>query len=334
MRSNKSPKTMDDIARLAGVSKPTVSRALQDSPLVNAKTKEKVLEVAQRYGYAANRNAQNLRRKRNNTIALAIDYPSLPEHRINDPFHFELLANVSNALAARDQDLLLCSPRSSTGYETILASKGADGLLIFGQVGRKDALRRMAKFGVPFVVWGTPDPEGGYSVVSSDNIGGGRLAARRFMELGRRRVAFMGPPDHPEIAARREGLVAGLSESGSRLLLDIHPADFSYDAALAAARQVLKSSAETPDAIFCGSDTFAIGTLAALREAGVDVPSSCSVIGYDDGPAAILHTPQLTTVRQDTRMAGAVLVETLMQVIDGARPRPKLLPVELIVRAT
>src|SRR5689334_20791251 len=78
-RSTKTLRTMDDIAELAGVSKPTVSRALQDSPLVNAKTKEHVLKVAERYGYVVNRNAQNLRRQRNDVIALALDYSALPE---------------------------------------------------------------------------------------------------------------------------------------------------------------------------------------------------------------------------------------------------------------
>ncbi|HKY93024.1 MAG TPA: substrate-binding domain-containing protein, partial [Nevskiaceae bacterium] len=214
-------------------------------------------------------------------------------------------------------------------------SKSADGLLLVGQGGREDKLRRLARAGVPFVVWGSPDPAGGYSVVGSDNALGGRLAARRFLETGRRRLAFLGPAGHTEIAARRAGFGAELAKAGhGTKVRDLPVADFSYEAGVAAARAALANGAPFPDAIFCASDTLAIATIAVLRETGVDVPSACSVIGFDDGPSAVLHIPPLTTIRQDTRMAGAVWVETLMRVIDGAAPRPVLLPVELVVRGT
>src|SRR3546814_5396139 len=104
---------MDDIARVAGVSKPTVSRALQDSPLVSDETKRKILEIARRHGYVVNRNAQNLRRRRSDTIAVVIDFPHLPENRLSDPFHFELLGNIANALSVRQQDVLRSEEHTS-----------------------------------------------------------------------------------------------------------------------------------------------------------------------------------------------------------------------------
>src|SRR5689334_18282835 len=131
---------MDDIARLAGVSKPTVSRALRDSPLVTDETKQPIREIAQRHGYDINRNAANLRRQRTDTIAVIIDFPALPEHRLSDPFHFELLANIANALTVRQQDVLLCSPGSAHngGYAHLLANKGVDGIIFLGDSGRHD----------------------------------------------------------------------------------------------------------------------------------------------------------------------------------------------------
>ena len=105
--SKKRAITMDDIAALAKVSKPTVSRALGNSPLVNVKTREHVLAVARQHGYAVNRNAQKLRHNRSNTIAVSIDFQSHQQNHVSDPFIFELLAGVSEALGELNQDLVL-----------------------------------------------------------------------------------------------------------------------------------------------------------------------------------------------------------------------------------
>jgi DNA-binding LacI/PurR family transcriptional regulator len=150
------PKRMDDIARLAGVSKPTVSRALQDSPLVSDETKQRIVDIARRNGYVVNRSAQNLRRRRTDTIAVVIDFPHLPEHRLSDPFHFEMLGNIANALSVRRQDILLCSEQSAHqgGFEHMRANKGVDGIVFIGQSGRHEEFRTLAKAGVPVVVWG------------------------------------------------------------------------------------------------------------------------------------------------------------------------------------
>lgn len=323
---------MDDIARLAGVSKPTVSRALQDSPLVSDETKRRILEVARRHGYVVNRSAQNLRRRRTDTIALVIDFPHLPENRLSDPFHFELLGNIANALAVRQQDVLLCSEQSAHqgGFEQMTANKGVDGIIFLGQSGRHEEFRSLAKAGVPFVVWGAHRSDASYCIVGSDNLLGGRLVAQRFRSLKRKRAMFLGPRGHIEIEQRQQGF----AEAWSGAVEELEVPDLSFVASRNAMLNRLDSGKSVPDALFAGSDTMAMGALAALRERGIEVPESCSVCGYDDSPAAIHHAPPLTTVRQDTRMAGAILVERLMQTIQGTPAASVLLPTDLVIRAT
>lgn len=336
LRRTSKAKTMDDIARLAGVSKPTVSRALNDSPLVLQETKQRVLEVARRYGYAVNRNAQKLREKRTNTIAVVIDFPSLPDHRLSDPFHFELLGNLANALTVRNQDILLYSPKigdEAQMYQTMLSSKRADGIIFIGQGGRLPILRELGKTHAPFVVWGARVEGSNYCVVGSDNFRGGELAGKRFASLGRRRVVFLGPPGHPEIDLRRAGLAQGVG-SGKIEIHDLRLTALSYQSSLDATRAYLANHKVRPDAIFGASDTIAMAAIAAFREHGLRTPEDFSAVGYDDSVQAVHHAPPLTTIRQDTWLAGALLVEKLIQMLDEGRPKSVLLPTDLIVRAT
>lgn len=321
--------TMDDIARLAGVSKPTVSRALHDSPLVTDETKARIVELARKHGYVVNRNAQNLRRQRSHTIIAVLDFPSLPEQRMSDPFHFELLANITNALALRRQDLLLCSPQPGDSYRSLLAEKGGDGIIFVGQGSREALLRDLSRSNTPFVVWGAQLEGSRYCTVGSDNHRGGWLVGRRFASLKRRRILFLGPRGHEEIDLRRMGLADGAGRAIDELVVG----DLSYRASLDAMAGYLGSHTP-PDAVFAASDTMAIAAIAALRQAGLSVPGDVSVCGYDDSPMAPYHTPALTTVRQDTRLAGALLVESLMQMLEGSRAKSVVLPTELIVRET
>ena len=329
MKKSTGPKRMADIARLAGVSKPTVSRALNDSPLVTEETRRRILDIARKHGYVVNRNAQNLRRRRTDTIAVIIDFPSLPEHRLSDPFHFELLGNIANNLAVRQQDVLLCSSQSGD-FEHLPSNKGVDGILFLGESGRQDELRALARSGVPFVVWGAHRSDAPYCVVGSDNRRGGRLVAQRFRNMKRQHPLFLGPRGHDEIEHR----CLGFEEDWGAAIEHLEVPDLSFVSSRDAMLARLDSGRPAPDAIFSGSDTMAMGALAALRDRGIDVPGACTVCGYDDSPSAIHHSPPLTTVRQDTRMAGAILVERLMQAVQGTAPGSVLLPTELVIRAT
>ncbi len=328
---------MDDVAKLAKVSKPTVSRALSDSPLVKQDTKDHILSVARKHGYAVNRNAQKLRHKRTNTVAVSLDFRSHKENHISDPFIFDLLAGVSEALGERSQDLLLCAPNHNDvdSFRHILSSRGADGLIVLGQGHREDMLGELARSGAPFVVWGDGTSETPYCVVGSDNYLGGKLAGKYLLAKGRRRLLFVGDTSFREIYQRRAGLQKVVEEMGNEVSFnDVVLGSFSYESAFEAASNFLAATREPPDAVFAFSDTAAMAFIHAFRAAGLDVPGQVSVVGYNDIPSAAYFSPPVTTIRQDIYQAGRLLVSNLMHMLDGLPARSSTIKTELIVRET
>lgn len=335
--TKKHPITMADIARIANVSKPTVSRALSNSPLINPETRRHVLAVASKHGYTVNRNAKNLRQGRVNTIAVSLDYPSHQSNHIADPFVLELLAGVSEALGKRNQDLLLCSPNHNGMNSLVdqLASRSADGLIMIGQGHREATLEKLASAGTPMVVWGAASEESDYCTVGSDNFLGGMLAGRYFLEKGRSRFLFVGDASHAEIGKRREGLARAAEQSPEVVSIqDISLTQFSFESAHDEAVRFLDSARELPDAVFAFSDTAAMAFIRALKSKGLTVPDDVSVVGYNDIPFASYSSPSITTIRQDTGEAGTLLVEKLLQILDGEIPEAGIIETRLIVRET
>ncbi|MDH3612795.1 MAG: LacI family DNA-binding transcriptional regulator [Gammaproteobacteria bacterium] len=329
--------TMDDIARLAKVSKPTVSRALSGSPLVKEDTKNRVLSVAHEQGYAVNRNAQKLRRKRTNTIAVSLDFRSHQQGHISDPFMFDLLAGVSEALGDRNQDLLLCAPNhnDTDAFQKILWSRGSDGFIILGQGHREEMLNEFAATGAPLVVWGAGAESAPYCVVGSDNHLGGRLAGDYLLDKGCQRIVFVGDRSFREIGLRFSGLCSAADERHHDVKIDsIELHNFSYEAAYEAANRYLDVTELRPDGVFAFSDTGAMAFISAFRDAGMDVPGDVSVVGYNDIASAAYFTPPLTTIRQDIHQAGRVLVAKLMRILDGETPSSGVIKTELIARET
>lgn len=329
--------TMDDIARLAKVSKPTVSRALSDSPLVTEKTRNRVLAVARQHGYAVNRNAQKLRRKRTNTVAVSLDFSSHQQGHIADPFMFDLLAGISEALGDRNQDLLLCAPNhnDADAFRKILWSRGADGFIVLGQGHREDMLNELAAANAPQVVWGAAADSARYCVVGSDNFQGGNLAGRYLLKKGRKRLVFVGDTSFREIGLRYAGLQHAVHDWPHDVETDcIELNGFSYESAYQVATRYLNVGQHRPDGVFACNDTAAMAFISALHDAGMSVPEEVSVVGYNDIPMAAYFTPKLTTVRQDIYQASRVLVAKLMRILEGEQPASTRIKTELIVRET
>lgn len=326
---------MDDIARLANVSKPTVSRVLNNSPLVTAETRERVLQVAREQGYAVNRNAQKLRQTRTDTVAVVLDFGSHRSGRIADPFIFELLAGVSEALSVRDQDLLLSPPSltDAKSYADLLSARAADGFIFLGQGDRQPMLRELARANLPFVVWGAVDPTEPYCAVGSDNRLGGRLAGELFARRGAKRWLYIGNTRHTEIEMRFDGLKEA-ARAHPGVVVECLPVEtMAYHSTYASAVEWLRSN-PAPDAVFTFSDTAAMAVLAAFREAGLNAPDDYALCGYNNIPPAAHFTPAITTIEQETHIAGAILVEKLMRLIEGTRAKSTVLPTKLIVRET
>lgn len=334
--SRKTPVTMDDVAKAANVSKPTVSRALSGSKLVNANTRAHVLTVAQSLGYTVNRNAQKLRHQRSNTIAVSIDFLSHRKNHISDPFIFELLAGVSEALGNENQDLLLTAPNhnDSQDFQKMLLSRGVDGFIFLGQGQRENMLDEFAKLGAPMVVWGAKRRKEGYCVVGSDNIGGGRLAGEYLLRQGRKSILFVGDPQHAEIFCRYKGLKQALASHPSIQLNEMHLSAFSYESTYDSAKEYFSSAKQIPDAIFAYSDTAAMAIIHVLKKMGRVIPRDVSIVGYNDLPTSGFFNPALSTIRQDPYLAGKLLVDKLMKLVDGKKVKSESIDTELIIRET
>ena len=323
---------MADIARLAGVSTSTVSRALSASPLIPEVTRQRITELARSLHYQVNIGAANLRKRDIQTVGVVVLGDSM--QTISDPFILSILGAVADALDERGMSLLLTrlSVARQAQMEAMVDSGQVAGLIVIGQLSWHEHLNTLARRGIPMAVWGACVPDAVYPVVGGDNASGGYLATRHLLQQGCRRIAFFGDISHPEAGLRHQGYARALREAGiepdPRLLQSFQFGDSQIRAVIDG---WLDQQPEI-DAVFASADIAAISLMGALKERGLDVPARVRVVGYDDITLAAYLHPSLTTVRQPTEVAGRALVELLFEAVAGSPRRSVMLPAELIVR--
>lgn len=325
---------MMDIARLAGVSTATVSRALNGSKLINEETRRRITELAQSLNYTINASAKNLRLGVNRTIGVVIPYDRKTRQHVSDPFFLGMLGALADALTDQGHDLLLS--RVDANHLDDLAQLYDTGrvsaVAVIGQWGHHDQLNELAVRRVPFVVWGAQLPGQLYCSVGTDNVQGGLMATRHLLDQGRTQIAFMGDPALPEASQRHQGYCMALRERGIEpdpALLLTTP--FTAGGAQAAMRRFLTRK-RSIDGLFAASDLIAMNAMGVLLSQGLQVPSDVSVVGYDDIDAAAHWHPALTTVRQPLDEAGVAMVDCLLKVAQGLKPDSCVLPANLMVR--
>ncbi len=327
---------MEDIAKLAGVATSTVSRALAGSPLVNAKTRERIVELARHLNYAVNVGAQTLRLGQNKVVAVVVPYDPATRQHLSDPFFLSLIGSIADALTERGYEMLLSRvPEAHLDQAALAVESGrAIGLIMVGQWHQHDQLNAMVLRGIPFVVWGAKLEQQLYCSVGSDNLIGGELATAHLLRRGCRHIAFVGDPNLPEVAQRHAGYLRAHALAGKaadpRLLC---PSPFITERIAADVARLLDSGLPV-DGVFAASDLAALSVVQTLRKAGKAVPDEVAVVGYDDLESAAFCHPALTTVRQPLDLAGTVLVESLFKILGGARAEPVHLPTSLIERGS
>ena len=328
--------TSFDIAALAGVSQPTVSRALSGSPSVSEATRLRVLAAAEQLNYKVDKNASGLRRKQAKTLALLF-FEELPDNSEINPFYLSLVGPMVRRCADRGYDLLISFQQLSSDWHVDYEdSRKADGIILLGYgdyLQYRPKLEQLIERGAHFVRWGSAGDVDIGATVSSDNEQGGFEATTHLLQQGRRRIAFIGTagPGFPEVEERWRGycraLRAAAIEPEERLRADASPSEADGRSAVC---QLIGSGAEF-DAIFAASDVAAIGAMHALQQAGRSVPET-AVVGFDDIPAASLASPPLTTVTQDSRRAAEALIDTVIESVETGAAEDKVLPVRLTVR--
>ena len=330
LRQGKRRPTMADLARLAGVSKITVSRALADSPLVREQTRTRIQTLARAHGYALNVSARNLRLRRSHTIAVVVEMPPSPERPMSGPYPLELLGGITQELTSAGYSVLL-----SARHDSITpAAQSADGVILLGQGAHEDAVHLVERWGLPMVVWGAQSGSRDHVVVGSDNRQGGASVGRHFLERGRRRPWFLGSLDYAENVERLEGFAAALRERGLEPLV-VDDGDFTVSAGAQAVQARLGSAGVlVPDCLLACSDLLAVGAIQAFREHGLSVPADVSVVGYDDTPLGANLSPPLSSVHQELYRAGSLLATKLLALIEGRTVESEMLATRLVVRGT
>lgn len=332
--------TSFDIAYRAGVSQPTVSRALRGSKSVSAATRARIEAIARELNYSVDKNASSLRSQRANTIALLFFEEATPDESKINPFFLAMLGAITRQCAARGLDLLISFQKLEDDWHVRYQdSHRADGLILLGYGDYtlyRSRLEQLVGQGTHFVRWGSVAEDNLGATVGSDNVGAGRLAGEHLLGLGRRRIAFLGQADehYPEFADRYRGLCLALEAAGIAPDPALIRNAISHEDMGHAAMQALLAQGTPFDAVFAGSDLIAIGAMRALAAAGFSIPGDVAIMGFDDLPAASMTNPPLTTLMQDLKGAGELLVETLAAQIEDRPLPPRTLSARLVVRAS
>ena len=333
------PPTLEEVARLAGVSRSTVSRVINNHPNVRPETRERVQQAVRQSGYRPHPVARSLVTKCTQIIGMVI--PEAVTTLFTDPFFPLLLRGATETCNAHHYQLLLSLFNGPVGreemYQHVLHHGYLDGVLVASTSLDDPLISNLLRDQIPFVSVGRhTDKRVHY--VDVDNVSGARMAVEHLIRLGHRRIATI---------TGRLDMIAGQNRlEGYRQALQAHhiqveeglifEGDFSESSGVMGMQRLLPAS---PDAVFVASDMMAIGALKALRQAGCQVPHNVALIGFDDIPAASVIEPALTTVRQPIERLGSMAVDLLLSVLENSSEEEApthriILPTELVIRAS
>jgi DNA-binding LacI/PurR family transcriptional regulator len=323
--------SIKDIARLARVSHPTVSRALQNSPLVNAKTAEKIRRIASEAGYRASAVARGLVTRRTRTIGLVVT-------TVSDPFTSEVVTGIEQTANDHGYCVFLADSNADPDREKKIvqsfAEQRVDGIIVTSSRVGALYLPLLSEMMVPIVLVNDQHPGAFVHSVMICNQEGSRAVADHLVESGHRRIAYIGDQFGYQSDTER---FAGYREALDAAGIPFHPelavrGDGKPEAAMRAMDQLLALS-DPPTAVCCYNDMTALGAMRSIRMHGLRVPEEISVAGFDDLFIASYTDPPLTTVRQPMRRMGQLAMENLIKLMSGQETVVKIkIKAELIVR--
>jgi DNA-binding LacI/PurR family transcriptional regulator len=328
--------TLEEVAAAAGVGRGTASRVINGSAKVSERARQAVEGAIADLGYVPNQAARTLVTQRTDAVALVI--AESEERFFGEPFFAGVVRGIGTALSdARLQLVLMlaASAHRNGRLDEYLTRQHVDGVLLLSLHDDDTLPERIRSRGLPVVLGGRATENQAGAYVDADNVLGARLAVDHLVHRGRRTIASIaGPADMVVGRTRQEGYLAGLTAAGLEPSDDLVVAgDFSQDSGESAMR-VLLSRRPDLDAVFCANDLMAAGALRVLREAGLDVPTAVSVVGFDDAPLAQSTHPPLTTVHQSPEQMGREMVALLLDTMrhPDEPPEPRLLETRLVVR--
>jgi DNA-binding LacI/PurR family transcriptional regulator len=326
--------TIADIARLAGVSKSTVSRALNDSPLIGDETKDRIRAIADEHQFQINVPARRLSTKLSHTVAF-VTYAYKTNSSVPDVFMLEIMSGISSGLHASNYDMLIVHVDSddTNWAREYLGTGRVDGFILLSATCTQRHIETLVEMKAPFIIWGVPQGNHKYCSVTGDSFAGGKVATEHLLRSGRSRIAFLGGPARDqEVQERYHGYEAALHEAGKKVdpTMVAH-GDYSSASGDAVMRHLLDGAPDL-DAVFVNSDVMAIAAMDAIRARERRIPQDVAVVGYDDISIARHSNPPLTTIRQNGPLAGRLLARHLIEHLQTGVVTNVSIPAELVVR--
>lgn len=332
------PITIKDIARAAGVSHTTVSRALHDHPAISAETIAEIKQLAAKMGYVPSATARGLKTRRTRAFGVIVSH-------IDDPFWMEVVQGIDEILHPAGYSLFMAATHRDKQREKevvqAMVQRGVDGVILCAPQFSSDQSRVMQSYGLPMVIVNNEGTSDSPFLVYNDDVYGSRLLTRHLIDLGHRRIVYLGNQVGGRTtiereAGFREGMrAAGLAVPEQGVIMAPEGTPFG---GYVGTRQIL-ALAERPTAIVCYNDNMAIGVYSALHESGLRIPDDMSITGYDDITMAAYLFPPLTTLRQFKRELGQSAASMMLRVLDTrdhGEPQPDKITFEgeLVIRAS
>lgn len=327
------PASIKDIARLAGVSHSTVSRALHNHPLVNPETSKKILQIAQKHGYRPSAAARSLVTQRTYTIGVVVT-------NISDPFVAGVVNGIEEVASAQGFSVFLANANADPDQEIRVVEsfeeRRVDGIVVTSSRVGALYLPLLARRRVPIVLLNNQHPSQYAHSIVIDSQQGSKDATRHLIKLGHRRIAYLGDRfGRQSDTERYEGYRAALHEVGLRVARQyVVRGDGKAEGAVTAVAGLL-ALPQPPTAICCYNDMSAIGAMHRLRAAGLTIPGDISITGFDDLHISQFLNPPLTTVRQPMFEMGRMAMDTLIAMLSDKTPQHNIqVPGTLIVRGS
>ncbi|ANF47598.1 MULTISPECIES: LacI family DNA-binding transcriptional regulator [Priestia] len=328
--------TIKDIARVAGVSVTTVSRALNGYSDVNEKTRQKIADVARELNYSPNTLARGLVMQKSKTIGLLVS--GISRESVKDNFTFEVLCGVNERASTLGYDLILFNTNTmmqrEKTYTQLCRERRVDGAIIQGIKKEDPYLKEVVESDIPCVLVDIPVHSNSVGYVTTDNALGAKKAVEHLASLGHKHIGMINGHEDAFVSQERlNGYREALKECGLSFRSEwVVSGNFEEKKAEKAVRELINRHKEVT-AIFCASDLMALGALKACKELGLHVPKEMSIVGYDNIVLASYSSPNLTTVGQEVYQIGYEAADLLIEMLEGKETNMKrYLDTKLIIR--
>ncbi|MFN7252631.1 MAG: LacI family DNA-binding transcriptional regulator [Anaerobacillus sp.] len=312
--------TIKDIAKAAGVSVTTVSRALNGYSDVNEKTRERIKQIAQELQYSPNTLARSLVMNKTKTIGLLVS--GMTRGSIKDNFTYEILCGINDTTSSLDYDLIFFSTNTSKqkekSYTQLCRERKVDGVIIQGIKTDDPYLREVIDSDIPCVLIDIPIEGASVGYITTDNVLGAKNAVKHLLQLGHKHIGMINGHNQAFVSQQRlEGYRLGLIEDNIDFNWNyVVNGAFDEDQAYLVSKKLLQTNPQLT-AIFSASDVMALGVLRAAKELNRSIPDDLSLVGYDDIVLASYVSPPLTTIAQDKYLMGQKAAELLVAMLQG-----------------